>query len=86
RNAVRVARIAEADDPGDPAALARFAALRRADARTAIGLTDVLAGAFLGSSRALRAARGAALAAFDVLPGARRFFARRMIYGPSALP
>ena len=30
--------------------------------------------------------REAALAAFDVLPGARRFFARRMIYGPSALP
>jgi hypothetical protein len=26
------------------------------------------------------------LTALDVLPGPRRFFARRMIYGPSALP
>jgi hypothetical protein len=30
--------------------------------------------------------RGAALMALDVFPPARRFFARRMIYGASALP
>jgi hypothetical protein len=34
----------------------------------------------------LHAARGAALMALDVFPPVRRFFARRMIYGPSALP
>lgn len=76
----------ESADPGDAATLARYVATRRLDARATVGLTDALAGAFLGSNRLMRAARGAALAALDVLPGPRRFFARRMIYGPSALP
>jgi len=30
--------------------------------------------------------RALALCALDLLPGPRRFFARRMIYGASALP
>jgi 2-octaprenyl-6-methoxyphenol hydroxylase len=30
--------------------------------------------------------RGAALLAFDLLPGARRFLARRMMFGARALP
>jgi hypothetical protein len=30
--------------------------------------------------------RGAALTALDIFPAPRRFFARRMIFGPSALP
>jgi hypothetical protein len=46
----------------------------------------MLAGAFLGTNRLARAARGVALTALDLVPGPRRFFARRMIYGPSALP
>ena len=75
-----------APDPGAPALLARYAARRRLDAGATIRATDLLAGAFLGRGRALRAARGAALAALDLLPGPRRFFARRMIFGPSALP
>ena len=75
-----------APDPGAPALLARYAARRRLDAGATIRATDLLAGAFLGHGRALRAARGAALAALDLLPGPRRFFARRMIFGPSALP
>ena len=66
--------------------LAGYAATRRLDTQATVRVTDALAGAFLGSNRLLRAARGAALTALDVLPGARRFFARRMIYGPSALP
>src|SRR2546428_6554957 len=73
-------------DPGDAATLERYAARRRLDAVATIRVTDFLAGAFLGSNRFARGARGAALAALDVLPPARRFFARRMIYGPSALP
>ena len=73
-------------DPGDPATLARYAARRRLDAAATIRITDFLAGAFLGSSPLARRARGAALTALDLLPPARRFFARRMIYGPSALP
>jgi 2-octaprenyl-6-methoxyphenol hydroxylase len=73
-------------DPGDAATLERYAARRRLDAAATIRVTDFLAGAFLDSNRFARGARGAALAALDVFPPARRFFARRMIYGPSALP
>lgn len=75
-----------AADPGDAATLARFAARRRLDATATIRVTDLLAGAFLGSNRLARAARGAALTALDIFPAPRRFFARRMIFGPSALP
>jgi len=76
----------ESRDPGDAAVLARYAASRRLDARLTIGVTDALAGAFLGTNPLARAARGVALTALDLLPAPRRFFARRMIFGPSALP
>jgi 2-octaprenyl-6-methoxyphenol hydroxylase len=80
----------DARDPGDAATLARYAASRSLDVRATIRVTDFLAGAFVGSGPFSRAARGlvltAALSAIDILPGPRRFFARRMIYGPSALP
>jgi 2-octaprenyl-6-methoxyphenol hydroxylase len=71
-----------AADPGDAAVLARFAAARRLDARAAIGVTDFLASTFAGSN----ALMGAALMALDIFAPARRFFARRMIFGASALP
>ncbi len=87
RDAWELARILrEARDPGDAATLARYSASRRLDAFATIRVTDVLAGAFIGAGPAARAARALALCALDVLPGPRRFFARRMIYGPSALP
>ena len=76
----------ESEDPGDELLLARYAASRNLDAQAVIRLTDTLAGIFLGANPIARAARGAALTALDLLPGPRRFFARRMIYGPSALP
>jgi 2-octaprenyl-6-methoxyphenol hydroxylase len=76
----------DAADPGDAATLARYSARRRLDAAATIRVTDFLASGFIGSNRVLHAARGAALMALDVFPPARRFFARRMIYGPSALP
>ena len=75
-----------AQDPGDAAILTRYAVRRRLDAGATIRVTDFLASAFVGSNKALHAARGAALLALNVFPPARRFFARRMIYGPSALP
>lgn len=75
-----------APDPGDAAILTQYAARRRLDAGATIRMTDFLASAFLGSNKALHAARGAALMALDVFPPARRFFARRMIYGSSAMP
>ena len=75
-----------AADPGDAATLARYASYRRVDAGATIRVTDALARGFLGSGRFARAARGAALTALDLLPAPRRFFARRMIFGASALP
>lgn len=73
-------------DPGDSRALARYASRRRLDAAATIRVTDLLAGAFLGDAAILRWARGGALAALDTCAPARRFFARRMIFGLSALP
>jgi len=73
-------------DPGDASLLARYAALRRIDAGATVRATDLMASAFLGSGRWARAARGAALTALDIFPAPRRFFARRMIFGNSALP
>ncbi len=87
RDAWDLARILRDEaDPGDPAALARYRAARRADAFATVQATDFLAGAFTGHSRFARAARGLALSTLDVLPGPRRFLARRMMFGPSALP
>jgi 2-octaprenyl-6-methoxyphenol hydroxylase len=75
-----------ADDPGAAPVLARYAAARRLDAAATRGITELLARGFLGAHPLSRAARGAALALLDALPPARNFFARRMIFGPSALP
>jgi len=75
-----------AADPGAAETLRLFAASRRLDARATIGVTDALLRVFGGSHPLLRAGRCIALTALDVLPPARRFFARRMIFGPSAIP
>jgi 2-octaprenyl-6-methoxyphenol hydroxylase len=83
RDAWDLARIMrDAPDAGDPALLRRFAARRAVDAGAAIRVTDFLARAFLR----LNPFAGAALTALDIFPAPRRFFARRMIFGPSALP
>lgn len=87
RDAWELARfMRDARDPGDAAVLARYAASRRLDAGAAIRITDFLAQAFLRSSLPFNLFTGAALTALDILPAPRRFFARRMIYGPAALP
>ena len=72
----------DAQDPGDPATLARFAARRRLDAGAALRATDLLATIFLRKNPL----NAAALIALDLFPAPRRFFARRMIFGASALP
>ncbi len=83
RDAWDLARIMrDAPDAGDPAVLRRFAARRGLDAGAAIRVTDFLARAFLRSNPL----SGAALTMLDIFPAARRFFARRMIFGPSAAP
>jgi 2-octaprenyl-6-methoxyphenol hydroxylase len=75
-----------AEDPGDARVLQDFAALRRFDATATVRVTDFLAGAFLGTDPLSRLTRGFGLTALDICLPARRFFARRMIYGASALP
>ena len=83
RDAWDLARILrDAADPGDAATLARFAARRRLDAGTAVRVTDTLATLFLRKN----ALTGLGLTALDLFPAPRRFFARRMIFGASALP
>lgn len=87
RDAWDLARLLrDAEDPGDARLLARYAAARRPDAMATIRVTDLLAGAFTGGGPLLGAARGAAMTALDAFAPARRFFARRMIFGAAAVP
>jgi len=87
RDAWDLARLLhDARDPGDAQLLARYAAIRRLDAMATIRITDLLAGAFTGGGPLLASARGAAMTALDAFSPARRFFARRMIFGASAIP
>lgn len=87
RDAWDLARVLrDASDPGDAGVLARFAATRRCDAMATVLVTDFLAGAFLGTNPLTGLIRGFGLTALDSCRPARRFFARRMIYGPSAMP
>jgi 2-octaprenyl-6-methoxyphenol hydroxylase len=74
----------DAEDPGSEETLKRYAASRRMDALATIRITDLLAGG--SASLPARALRALAMCALDALPGPRRFFARRMVYGASALP
>jgi len=76
----------DAPDPGDARVLERFAAARRVDAMATVRVTEFLARAFLGANPLTGLMRGFGLTALDICLPARRFFARRMIYGASALP
>ena len=78
--------IGDAPDPGASPILQRYVALRRFDALATIRFTDLLAGVFTGANPVTRILRGAALTALDACVPAKRFFARRMIFGPSAMP
>ncbi len=71
---------------GGPSFVARYVRRRRFDRYAGIGVTDSLVRIFSNSLPPLAAARGAGLAMLDALPSARRFLARRMIYGLHALP
>jgi len=87
RDAWDLARVLQdAEDPGDAQVLARFAGMRRLDAMASVRVTDFLAGAFLGANPFTGLMRGIGLTALDICLPARRFFARRMIFGASALP
>jgi 2-octaprenyl-6-methoxyphenol hydroxylase len=61
-----------------------FTRMRRIDAQATIRATDLLATLYVRRDPVSAAVRGLALTALDLLPPARRQFARRMIYGASA--
>jgi len=74
------------EEIGAPRFLARYVRQRRFDRCAGIGFTDFLVRMFSNSLPPLALARGAGLAMLDSLPSARRFLARRMIFGARALP
>ena len=76
--------LADAADPGDPAVLDRYARARRLDRHCVIGFTDTLIRVFGSNDPLLRHARGLGLLALDLLPPARSFVARRMLFGARA--
>lgn len=83
RDVSQLARLLQENpaDCGDAALLARHAAARHFDRRSTIGFTDGLVRIFGLRDSLAGPARGAGLLALDLLPAARRFLARRMIFG-----
>ncbi len=77
-------RTASCDALGSLAFAREFAQMRRVDAKATILATDLMATLYVRPDPLAAALRGAALAALDLFPPARRQFARRMIFGPSA--
>ena len=87
RDAWELARLArDARDPGDDGFIRGYRRARSLDRGAGIRFTDSLVGLFSNSDPLLKLGRGAGLLALDLLPFARRFLARRMIYGARALP
>jgi 2-octaprenyl-6-methoxyphenol hydroxylase len=70
-------------DPGATSVLAGYRDARRLDRIGGIAVTDSLVRIFSNDAAPLRMLRGGALALLDVLPAAKRAFARRMIFGGS---
>jgi 2-octaprenyl-6-methoxyphenol hydroxylase len=84
RDAFELARLIAArgaDDPGGQDILNKFFAQRRFDRTATILFTDSLIRLFSKDIPLLQPARGLGFAALAALPGARKFLARRMIFG-----
>ncbi len=73
------------DEIGDPAYLHRYQRSRSLDVGAAVAFTDTLVRVFSNADRLTRWGRAVGLAGLGLLPPARRFLARRMIFGPRAL-
>ena len=73
-------------DPGAAETLATYARERRLDRSGTIRFTDALVRLFSSDAAPLRHARGAGLLALDLLPPARHFVAKRMMFGARAWP
>jgi 2-octaprenyl-6-methoxyphenol hydroxylase len=70
-----------ADDPGSARVLERYRKARLPDRMAGIAATDVLTRLFSNDYGWLSPLRGAAIAALDLVPFAKRFLMRRMIFG-----
>ena len=81
-----IVRTTPREELGTSAFVARVTSSRAADRYATIGLTDGLVRMFSNSNPVLAVARGLGLVALDLAPPARRFLARRMIFGARALP
>jgi 2-octaprenyl-6-methoxyphenol hydroxylase len=79
-------RDAVPDNIGDAAMLAGFERSRRADRAATISITDGLVRVFGAALPGAALARGLGLAALDLVPAARRTFARRMMFGLRGFP
>jgi len=87
RDAWELARLARnTRQPGSDSFVDGYRRARALDRRAGIQFTDSLVGLFSNSDPLLQLGRGAGLLALDLLPFARRFVARRMIYGARGLP
>lgn len=87
RDAWELARLArDTREPGGDGFIDAYRRARALDRRAGIRFTDSLVGLFSNSDALLGLVRGTGLLALDLLPFARRFVARRMIYGARALP
>ena len=87
RDAWELARLArDTREPGSDSFVDAYRRARALDRRAGIQFTDSLVGLFSNSDPLLQLGRGAGLLALDLLPFARRFVARRMIYGARGLP
>ena len=73
-----------AAEVGGAAMLERYRDSRRRDAGRGIAFTDLLVSGFGDGRRLPTLGRGMALAALDLFPPARRWFAERMIHGAPA--
>jgi 2-octaprenyl-6-methoxyphenol hydroxylase len=72
-----LAALADGEDPGDPALLARYQRRRRPDNLAMLAATDALDRLFSTDNPLIRRARDIGIAAVHRLPPAKRFFMRR---------
>ena len=77
---------AAGEDPGDAALLSRYVDWRRGDQRKVVGFTDGLVRVFGSERETARAARGIGMLGLDLIPGAKRAFARHTMGLAGRLP